>query len=492
MLNSLNGSAWFSVLDQGKAYHQGFLEESSRPLTAFITPWGLFEWVRIPFGLSSAPAAFQRSMEECLWGLRDDICLPYLDDNLVHSQTFEDHLRDLRNVLHRYQSLGVKLTPRKFFRISDRMHVRNLGFVLLVWFPAVKHAESEEKSCKRPSFQQGYFVPDRQTYDHGATVFYSCDAGLKPADVSWWASSTCENGEWTHELKCIDENACLPPVIPNAIHEPKKPLYAASDTIDVTCQNGYDLQRSSPSRSTCRKGEWSPLAVCKMGDFKCSEPPKIPHAVIIQEYQEVFAEGSKVEYECENGFTAEANTKTSVCRNRDWIGGPTCKNSTGVSGAGENASPGDRRTDTGTGTDDLSTSQPTGTTSETNGRGPTNPIIPTRFCGDPPVIPNAVVEQNHNALIYRCNSYYKIVGPETVVCFSNGPSWSELPTCEEAFCTMDPAVYASHYFKPVTYEQLREGEVKYINCNACGVFIYVKCINKKIFSQHNCWRHYYC
>ncbi len=40
MLDSLSGSAWFSILDQGKAYHQGFLEENSRPLTAFITPWG--------------------------------------------------------------------------------------------------------------------------------------------------------------------------------------------------------------------------------------------------------------------------------------------------------------------------------------------------------------------------------------------------------------------------------------------------------------------
>lgn len=112
MLNNLNGSSWFSVLDQGKAYHQGFLIETSRPLTAFITPWGLYEWVRIPFGLSSAPAEFQRSMEECLLG-KYEICLPYLDDNLVHSKTFEDHLDDLRSVLLRYKSHGVKLTPKK-------------------------------------------------------------------------------------------------------------------------------------------------------------------------------------------------------------------------------------------------------------------------------------------------------------------------------------------------------------------------------------------
>ena len=82
-------------------------------MTAFITPWGLYEWIRFPFGLSIAPACFQHFMETCLGNLRDKKCIPYLDDITVFSGTFQDHIEHLRNVLIHLREHGVKLKLKK-------------------------------------------------------------------------------------------------------------------------------------------------------------------------------------------------------------------------------------------------------------------------------------------------------------------------------------------------------------------------------------------
>ena len=152
VLDNLGGNSWFSTLDQGKAYHQGFVAEESREATAFITPWGLYEWCRIPFGLKNAPAVFQRCMVSCLDDLIGQVAVVYLDDILVYSKSFNEHIDHLRKVLRRLQERGIKLKPSKCNLFKG--DVKYLGRIVSsegYRMDPEETAAVEALRCKRPT-----------------------------------------------------------------------------------------------------------------------------------------------------------------------------------------------------------------------------------------------------------------------------------------------------------------------------------------------------
>ena len=128
ILDNLAGARWFSTLDMSKAYHQGFIHEDSRHITAFVTPWTIYEWIRMPFGLKNAPPAFQRYMNQILGEYKGKFCEPYLDDVLCHSRTFDDHVEHLEKVLARLGEKGIKLRAEKCH--FAKPEVRYLGRIV--------------------------------------------------------------------------------------------------------------------------------------------------------------------------------------------------------------------------------------------------------------------------------------------------------------------------------------------------------------------------
>ena len=120
-LNALGRARYFSSFDLASGYWQIPMNPVDQEKTAFVSHHGLFEFSVMPFGLCNAPATFQRFMDNSFGGLKWKSCLIYLDDIIVFSSTFEDHLKDLKEVFIRLQEAGLHLKPSKCFICQKKL-----------------------------------------------------------------------------------------------------------------------------------------------------------------------------------------------------------------------------------------------------------------------------------------------------------------------------------------------------------------------------------
>ena len=107
LFSTLAGGKHFSKLDLTNAYQQVVLDPASRQYVTISTHKGLYCYHRLPFGVSSAPAIFQQTMEKILQGL--PMVVVYIDDILITGRTQEEHLQNLAQVLARLSAYGLKL-----------------------------------------------------------------------------------------------------------------------------------------------------------------------------------------------------------------------------------------------------------------------------------------------------------------------------------------------------------------------------------------------
>ena len=111
LFSTLSGGKLFSKLDLSQAYLQLPIQAESKPYLTINTHQGLYAYNRLPFGIVSAPAIFQKLMDSVLQGILGVIC--YIDDILVSSADEDSHLRALEEVFNRLGSHGFRLKLEK-------------------------------------------------------------------------------------------------------------------------------------------------------------------------------------------------------------------------------------------------------------------------------------------------------------------------------------------------------------------------------------------
>ena len=148
MLDQVGDCKFLSKIDLSKGFYQVPLSEADKDKTVFCTPFGKFRFNRMPFGLVNALATFQRMKQEVLADL-EEYCAVYIDDILIYSKTWEEHLKHLRAVLERLRQNKLTAKPSKCVWAAEKLDY--LGHVVGGGTVAVPQARVKAiKNFKKP------------------------------------------------------------------------------------------------------------------------------------------------------------------------------------------------------------------------------------------------------------------------------------------------------------------------------------------------------
>ena len=192
LIDQLGQTKYTTTLDLSRGYWQVPLAEADQPKSAFTTPFGLYQFKVMPFGLCGAPATFQRMTDQLLRGV-ELFAAAYLDDLVIFSKTWEDHLQHIKIVLQRLRKAGLTAKPSKCQFAMDQCSY--LGHV--VGNGIVKPEEQKLKAVREFAVPQtkrevrtflgltGYyrrFIPNYSTY---ALPLTDLTKKASPTKVVW-------------------------------------------------------------------------------------------------------------------------------------------------------------------------------------------------------------------------------------------------------------------------------------------------------------------
>ena len=221
---TLAGGKWFSKIDLTHAYQQMRLEEGSRDYVTINTHRGLYQYTRLPFGVASAPALFQKVMDTVLQGLDKVIC--YLDDILITGSSEEEHLQNVEKVLQRLQQYGIRAKRSKCaFHCqaveylghcidATGLHTTTSKVQAIAEAPQPRNAQ-ELRSFLGLLHYYGKFLPNLSTLLHPLNA-------LLRADSKWVWSEEC-----TKSFESAKELLSKAPVL--AHYDPSLPIKLAGD-----------------------------------------------------------------------------------------------------------------------------------------------------------------------------------------------------------------------------------------------------------------------